>query len=100
MEKLHEVPEIVTVSSKGQIVIPKDIREELHIKAGSVFAVANPFEDTVVLKKIKNPILKEDLELLKNIEEAWEEVERGECITKSKEEFLKDLDRWVNGGEL
>ncbi|VVB81041.1 Uncharacterised protein [uncultured archaeon] len=31
--------ETVKMSSKGQIVIPQDIREELHASEGTVFSV-------------------------------------------------------------
>lgn len=47
------------MSSKGQIVIPLDIREELHAHTGTVFAVVGS-KDTIVLKKIITPS-KEDL---------------------------------------
>lgn len=90
-----EIPEIVTVSSKGQIVIPKDIRGELNIKAGSSFAVASTSRDTVVLKKIKNPLSKEDLESLKGVEEAWKEIERGKYTSyENVDEFLEDMKKW------
>ena len=90
----NEVPEIVKVSSKGQLVIPQDIREERHIKEGSVFAISSPNDDILVLKRITNPMMKEDLELLKDVEEAWEEIEQGNYTKSSKEEFLKELDSW------
>ena len=51
--------ETVKMSSKGQIVIPQDVREELGAQAGTVFAVVGT-KDTVVLKKISTPS-KEDL---------------------------------------
>jgi AbrB family looped-hinge helix DNA binding protein len=46
--------ETIKMSSKGQIVIPQDIREELHADSGTVFAVVGS-KDTVVLKKIVTP---------------------------------------------
>ncbi len=46
--------ETVKMSSKGQVVIPQDIREGLHAGEGTVFAVVGS-RDTVVLKKIKTP---------------------------------------------
>ena len=46
--------ETVTMSSKGQIVIPQDIREELHAHTGTVFAVVGE-NDTVILKKLSLP---------------------------------------------
>jgi len=51
--------ETVKMSSKGQIVIPLDVREELSAHAGTVFAVMGT-KDTIVLKKIATPS-KEDL---------------------------------------
>lgn len=51
--------ETIRMSSKGQIVIPSDIRAELNAAEGTVFAVIGS-KDTVVLKKIETPS-KEDL---------------------------------------
>ncbi len=51
--------ETVKMSSKGQVVIPQDVREELHAHTGTVFAVVGT-KDTIVLKKIATPS-KEDL---------------------------------------
>jgi AbrB family looped-hinge helix DNA binding protein len=51
--------ETVKMSSKGQIVIPQDIRRELHVGEGSMFAVIGS-KDSVILKKIEIPS-KEDL---------------------------------------
>ena len=47
MEKL----EITSMSSRGQIVIPLDIREQLGLKEGEKFVVVGE-DDTVILKKI------------------------------------------------
>ncbi len=46
--------ETVRMSSKGQIVIPQDIREEIDADEGTVFAVTGSI-DTVILKKIGTP---------------------------------------------
>lgn len=51
--------ETVKMSSKGQIVIPQDVREELRVHTGTVFAVVGS-KDTIVLRKIATPS-KEDL---------------------------------------
>ncbi len=57
--------EIITMSSKGQIVIPKNLREQLGLDIGTNFAIFGD-EDTVVLKKIKVPTAKEAFEKLSN----------------------------------
>lgn len=46
--------ETVRMSSKGQIVIPQDVREELQVDEGTVFAVVGS-RDTIILKKIATP---------------------------------------------
>jgi AbrB family looped-hinge helix DNA binding protein len=46
------------MSSKGQVVIPEEIRERLGLKAGSQFVVVGD-KDTVILKTISPPSMKE-----------------------------------------
>jgi len=46
--------ELTKLSSKGQIVIPQDIRDELQADEGTVFAVVGS-KDTIVLKKVETP---------------------------------------------
>jgi AbrB family looped-hinge helix DNA binding protein len=46
--------ETVKMSSKGQIVIPQEIREGLNAGEGTVFAVVGS-KDAVILKKISTP---------------------------------------------
>ena len=50
--------ELTVMSSKGQIVVPKDIREELGLRTGTTFAVFGK-EDTLILKKVNVPSAKE-----------------------------------------
>lgn len=42
------------MSSKGQVVIPEDIRKRLKLKAGSQFVVVGE-DDVVILKAISPP---------------------------------------------
>lgn len=46
------------MSSKGQVVIPEEIRERLNLKAGSQFVVVGE-DDVVILKAIAPPFIKE-----------------------------------------
>ena len=46
------------MSSKGQVVIPEEIRKRLGLKAGSQFVVVGE-KDTVILKTISPPSLEE-----------------------------------------
>jgi len=92
MKHINQI-EIAKVSSKGQLVIPQDIREKMHIKEGSMFAVAS-MDNTLVLKKIESPIGEEDMKTMKRVEEAWEDIENGRYRKLSKEDFLKELEAW------
>ena len=46
------------MSSKGQVVIPEDIRNRLNLKPGSRFVVVGE-KDTVILKSILPPTMDE-----------------------------------------
>ena len=93
-ESLGEIPEITKMSSKGQIVIPKYVREKIKVKAGSVFAMTTYNGDMIVLKKLDTGMGQEDLRTLKLLEEAWEDIEEGRYKKTPPDEFFKELDKW------
>lgn len=53
-----QVEEVVSVSSKGQIVLPKKIRRRLGIEPGRKLLVASD-EDSILLRKLEDLSLKE-----------------------------------------
>jgi AbrB family looped-hinge helix DNA binding protein len=55
--------EITKVSSKGQVVIPRDIRKDLGWDIGSTVVVSRA-DDFVLLKKIQIPDPKEEFKKL------------------------------------
>lgn len=46
------------MSSKGQVVIPEEIRERLHLAAGSQFVVIGE-GDAIIFKTLKAPSMKD-----------------------------------------
>ena len=56
--------ETIRMSSKGQIVIPQRIREELHAEEGTMFTVLGS-KNAVILKKLDTP---SKIDLLKELE--------------------------------
>ena len=58
--------EMVKMSSKGQIVIPQDIRTEIDASEGTMFAVVSG-RDSIVLKKVATPSKEELICELKEI---------------------------------
>lgn len=56
-------PVIISMSSKGQVVIPKEIREHLDLKVGTKFVLIT-IGDTIILKPLTLPSLDEFDELI------------------------------------
>ena len=83
---------ITKISSKGQVVIPLEMREDLK-EGDKLLIIKN--KNQIILKKASNldKKLKEDLEFARRTEEAWKSYERGEFISKPVDEFLKDLEK-------
>lgn len=61
------------MSSKGQIVIPEEIRRKLKLKAGSRFMVLGD-KDIVILKNISPPSMDEFNDLIKQAREKAKET--------------------------
>ena len=57
------------LSSKGQIVIPEDIRNKLHLKTGTQFVVLGD-KDVVILKNISIPKIEEFDELINKVRKS------------------------------
>ena len=82
--------EIARLSSKGQIVIPSNLRKDF--KEGEKILVIRD-RDRIILKKANklDKNLEEDLEAAKEVEEAWKEIEQGKFKRMSAEDFLSEV---------
>lgn len=54
-----QIEEVVRVSSKGQIVLPKSIRDKLDIQAGKKLLVATNEEGKILLTKLEDLSIEE-----------------------------------------
>ena len=63
------IVETIKMSSKGQIVIPQEIRRNIQADEGTLFAIVNG-KDSVILKKIATPSKAELIGELKAIAKA------------------------------
>lgn len=81
--------ELTKISSRGQIVIPQDIREKMNLKEGEAFAVIGS-GDTLLLKRVKTPSREE---ILAKFEEL---VKRGEKTAKKLGIKEKDVPKLVH----
>ena len=83
--------ETVRMSSKGQIVIPQHVRDELNVHEGSIFAVVGR-NDSVFLKRIETPSKEDIIRDLEKIAKAGRK--RAEKLG-IKESYVQDLIRKV-----
>ena len=84
---------VTRISSKGQIVIPSNMRENL--KEGDEILIIKD-EDRIILKKIDKVTeqMKEDLEFAKRTEETYKRIEAGEGIKMEFDDFLAEMKKW------
>lgn len=90
---MKKFPKIVQADSRGQIVIPKDIRRELGIDAGTGFYMYTITDEGILLKKIKNKELSDHKEILSIIEEKSDKLKiNKKNIKKSIKNYKKTKD--------
>ena len=81
------VVEMIKMSSRGQIVIPQDIREEICASEGTIFAVVSG-RDSIVLKKVATPSKEE---LICELKEIAKEGKRRLEAKNIKEEDITNI---------
>ena len=84
---------ITKMSSKGQVVIPAEMRKGLH-EGDKLLIIQN--EKQLIMKKAseieKN--LAEDLEFAKKTEEALKRIEKSKGTRMEFDEFIKEMKKW------
>jgi len=84
--------DITTMSSKGQIVIPLEMRK--NFKKGEKLTILSDGERLVLKKASKmDKNLEEDLEFAKRTEAAWKRYELGKFKEMDRSDFLKALEK-------
>lgn len=85
--------EISKISSKGQVVIPKTMRENFR-EGDSVILIEE--DNRIIIKSIGSlsENFKEDLEISKRVDDAYKRYEDGKFVSLSKDDFLKEVKEW------
>lgn len=84
---------ITKMSSKGQVVIPAEMRK--GIREGEKLVIIRNNGQFIMKKASKSEEnFKEDFEFAKRTEEAWKRHDKGQFKTQSKKAFLKELEKW------
>ncbi|MFT4313119.1 MAG: AbrB/MazE/SpoVT family DNA-binding domain-containing protein [Candidatus Woesearchaeota archaeon] len=83
---------ITSISSKGQIVLPKEFRKNMDVGDKIIFIEQ---DNHIMIKSAKelHKNFAEDLQFAKRTEKAWKEYEAGKFETTSSDEFLRELEK-------
>lgn len=84
---------ITKMSSKGQVVIPADMRADIR-EGDKIVIIKN--DQQLIMKKAGNldKNLAEDLEFAKRTEEALKRIEEGKGVKMPFDEFIKEMKQW------
>ncbi|MFT4311440.1 MAG: AbrB/MazE/SpoVT family DNA-binding domain-containing protein [Candidatus Woesearchaeota archaeon] len=84
---------ITKISSKGQIVLPLEMRKDMT-KGEKILIIKN--KDQIIMKKAKNldKNLEEDLEFAKKTNKAWEEISKGKSKEIPFDKFIEEIEKW------
>lgn len=84
---------ITRMSSKGQIVIPQEMRQ--NFKEGEKIVVIQG-GNKLILKKATDfdENLKEDIEFARRTEEALKRIEKGDFISVDSENLFEEMNKW------
>ncbi len=85
--------EITKMSSKGQIVIPQEMRKSFRKDEKFVIIKAGK---QIILKSVEDfdENIEEDLEFARRTEEAYKRYEKGEFKSMDFDKFIAEMKRW------
>ena len=73
--------ETAKMSERGQIIIPKEVREYIHATESTIFTVMPIDEETIIMKKLdKEKLIKEFRSIRRGVKEKLTSKEIGEEI--------------------
>lgn len=79
--------DVVTVSSRGQVSIPADVRRELDLEEGAKLLVVSK-GDNILLKKVDESFVEKSLEDV--LKPMWEESENAGIDEDDAEELIDE----------
>jgi len=84
---------ITKMSSKGQVVIPAEMRVNLH-KGDRLLVFRN--RDQIIMKNVNklDKNFNEDIEFAKKTEEAWKRLQKGKRGKMEFDEFIAEMKKW------
>ena len=91
---VKKYPKIVQADTRGQIVIPKDIRQELNLDEGSAFWLYSIEGEGIFLKKIDQTTLSEQDPAIQEL------LEKKHKLNINEKNIHKTIRKYKQGGKL
>jgi len=84
---------IAKMSTKGQIVIPAQLRENMH--SGDEFLIVKD-EGRMILKNVREIAenLKDDIAFARKTDAAWKRIEEGKGVKMEFDDFIQEMKKW------
>ena len=78
------------MSSKGQVVIPQELRKDFK-EGDKIVVIRN--DDQIILKKANSfdKQVEEDIAIAKRVESAWKEIEERKYKRMSVKDFINEI---------
>ena len=84
---------ITKMSSKGQVVIPTEMRT--NISAGEKLLLIQNDKQIIMKKASKlDKNVAEDIEFARKTEKAWKRIETGKGIKMDFDDFVSEMKKW------
>ncbi|HNT30130.1 MAG TPA: AbrB/MazE/SpoVT family DNA-binding domain-containing protein [bacterium] len=89
---------VATISSKGQIAIPKEVRDALHVETGDRFTVEVSGNNIILRPAVTLTIPKEQAyfwaqEVQEKLQSAERNFKKGRAKDYSPDAFVKELEK-------
>ena len=82
---MQTIVETTKMSTKGQVIIPKEIREFTNSTENTLFTVMPINSDTIILKKLnRQEMVKEFEKIRQNVKDKLSEAEINDIVHKLK----------------
>ncbi|MCP3682905.1 MAG: AbrB/MazE/SpoVT family DNA-binding domain-containing protein [bacterium] len=84
---------ITRMSSKGQVVIPAEMREGIS-EGDKLVVIRN--KNQIIMKRANNlnENFKDDLAFAKKTEEAWKRISEGKGTKMNFDDFVEEMKKW------
>ena len=63
---MHEIIETTKMSTRGQVIIPKDVRDYIKAEENTIFTVIPLDKDTILMKKMDKKRLLDEFRNIRN----------------------------------